>query len=169
MICALERIQLTIDETEAETGRFFLHIGQPMTTATTNESCDQNDGVITMTQLGSTTWDTYEVKDDNNVVVASGSNFNGQVDVNQLADGNYTIELIHGTYVATVNVTVDPSMEVVADFTPSQYVVEEDEVIIFDNQTTGGTIHNWNMGDGTTMNGIANPSYSFRSRRIVHS
>lgn len=155
----------TITKNEATTGRFYLHLREPATIATTKESCDQNDGSITVNQGGSTVWDSYEVIDVNGNIVNSGTNLNGQLVVNGLKGGDYTIKLRKNMYIVEESVSVDHLIPVVANFLPSATTVATGEAIVFNDASAGASDYIWNFGDGTIMN-TQNPIYSYANEGV---
>lgn len=155
----------TISKNEGTTGRFFLHLREPATFASTKESCEQNDGTITINQGGSTVWDSYDVIDINGNIVNSGTNFTGQLTLSGLNQGDYTVKLHKSMYTVEHTITVDHLIPVVANFLPSASTVAIGDAITFNDASAGASDYVWNFGDGTIMN-TQNPIYSYAAEGV---
>jgi PKD repeat protein len=145
-----------------DVNRFRLHIKPAVTVATTAESCVQNDATLTIQSPSNTAWD-YQVKNSQNMTVASGNQFTGMVEVPHLSGGNYSINLsnILGSFV-TIPVSIAAGSPVSASITASATSVEaNNNYVTFSAQVNGATDFTWNFGDGTIVSGTTNPSHVF--------
>jgi hypothetical protein len=157
----------TVNQNDAVTGRFYLHMREPAEFQTITESCDQNDGGIVINQGGSTVWDNYEILDAAGNIVHSGTNLNGQLAVNGLTHGDYTIRLHKDMYTVEEEVTVDHLQAVTADFVMSSQVVEVGEPVFFNDASIGASDYVWNFGDGTILN-TQNPIYNYVNEGVFN-
>lgn len=147
--------------------RFLVYFTPPANITAMDASCSGNDGAITVDlgvfSLGGSTfqWDNYQVLDDNNAIVSSGSNANGVINVNGLNTGNYTLVLDYQGNTLTQTIVVDGDQAVVADFTVPNTTLYAGDPIVFTNTTTGANDHNWEFGDGTILTGVLSPTYTY--------
>ena len=81
--------------------------------------------------------------------------FEGQQNIENLSPGIYTLELtlpVSG-YSTSVQVEVNGLTPVEASILPSENLVYENEIILFEAVATGATAYEWNLGDGNTISG----------------
>jgi PKD repeat protein len=141
--------------------RFVLHFTPAAVFNATASGCENNTGIISIQQDGGITWD-YEIKDQQNTTVLSGSNLTGYIEFTQLAAGNYTIALVHESgYTATENITViaTENISLTVNATANTIFVNEPvtvNAILSSNGTT-----NWDMGDGTVYNNTETVIHSY--------
>ncbi len=141
--------------------RFVLHFTPAAVFNATASGCENNTGIISIQQDGGITWD-YEIKDEQNTTVYSGSNLTGYMEFVQLAAGNYTIALVHESgYTATENITViaTENISLTVNATANTIFVNEPvtvNAILSSNGTT-----NWDMGDGTVYNNTETVTHSY--------
>jgi PKD repeat protein len=141
--------------------RFVLHFTPAAVFNATASGCENNTGIISIQQDGGIMWD-YEIKDQQNTTVLSGSNLTGYIEFTQLAAGNYTIALVHESgYTATENITViaTENISLTVNATANTIFVNEPvtvNAILSSNGTT-----NWDMGDGTVYNNTETVIHSY--------
>jgi hypothetical protein len=149
----------TANATDAA-ARFVLHFTPAAEIAATASSCS-NDGSIVIAQPGSAVWN-YSVTNTQGTILSSGVvNQTTPATVNNLSAGVYTLTLADNNgYTVVKNIQVTGSANVAASFiAPATATVGQD--VTFNNTTTDAVNYEWNMGDGTIISGIANPSYSY--------
>jgi hypothetical protein len=142
--------------------RFVLHFTPAAEVNATASSCS-NDGAITVTQAGSAVWN-YSVTNTQGTILSSGVvNQTTPATVNNLSAGVYTLTLADNNgYTVVKNIQVTGSASINPTFVaPATATVGQD--VTFNNTTTDAVNYEWNMGDGTVITGIANPTYSYNT------
>lgn len=124
----------------------------------TNEDCDGNMGSLVLNNLNFTANRTFELISNNNVLTGNDlENLNETLNA-----GDYTLNVTDqfgGVQVYDIAIDSDESIE--AAFTVSATNVSVDEVITLNSSTLNANELDWNFGNGSTLSGIANPTYSF--------
>jgi hypothetical protein len=149
-------------ETGVDVNRFRLHFKPAVTLFASTESCAQNDGTITLNSNSATTWN-YSVVNSNGVTLASAQNFSGNVELNNLSGGIYTVNLSNqfGTYVQEM-IEVQSGSGITASVNASAIEVElNEESIEFTANVNGATDITWDFGDGTIVTGVLNPIHFY--------
>jgi PKD repeat protein len=150
----------TIGAADPIEGRFYLHISKAATLTAAAAGCANNDGIISVTQDNTITWDASQVYDSNNNLVADLSNVTGQYDFNSLPEGDYTVVFGLGVYSAQKQIHVE-GHQVVSDIIVTDPNALTGEDIFFQSQSVNANSFEWTFGDGSNITGIANPSYAF--------
>lgn len=147
--------------------RFLVYFTPPAQIATVDASCSGNDGSMTIdlgvfSHAGATfQWDTYQVLDNNNNVIATGNNANGVINVSNVTAGSYTLVLGYQGNTVTEQIVVDGDQAVLAAFNVVGTQHFAGDPIDFTNTTTGANDHTWDFGDGTILTGVVNPTYAY--------
>ncbi len=161
----------TSDEMDDEM-RFNIHFIPATAYDVTDVDCQGTDGSVLVDfgthAIGANTfaWDAYEVTDAAGNVLSNGTSANGSVTVANLPVGTYTLAVSFGNYSVTDEITVDAAPQVTAAFTADNLQPGTGELVNFTNTTPGATTYEWNMGDGTTYTGVANPSHIYNAAGI---
>ncbi len=143
-------------------GRFLLHFYPPLEFETTIQDCDGTPGELTISQYGGYSWD-YVIKDLNGVVVNSGNNISGTLNI-ALAGGDYTLELIDD-----YNYTVLKQVNI-AEMKQAQSNYSHDRVnreiftgteIYFTDLSSGSDFNEWDFGDGYVESNTSNPHHAY--------
>lgn len=119
----------------------------------TDPTCGNNDGTITITITGGVAPYSYSI-DNGNTTQTSG-NFSG------LSDGTYTVT-VKDSNNCTVSqiITLVRNMGVVAGFLPSPSSGASPLEVVFTNNSTGAVSYEWIFGDGNTST-LTNPTNIF--------
>jgi PKD repeat protein len=149
-----------LNDADPATGRFYLHISAPVQVVKVNAGCSNNDGSITVNQDNSVAWNSCTLLDAFNNQVGTYNNASGQFDFTGLAEGDYYMVYAYGNYSATQNFKIEGHYVVVNIFASAQ-TVEVGEMIDFSANSTNANNYSWDFGDGTLINGVANPSINY--------
>ncbi len=151
------------------TNRFFLHIRPAVQFGSQSETCAGNDGAITINYPSASTVDIV-VFDANGQSVNTLNAFQGTTQINNLADGNYSVQVsFNGGYQVTDYVQVAAGNSVNASITASTQTVDlgNNTPVVFTANVSGATSYTWNFGDGTVItNAPANVSHTFTSAGV---
>jgi len=140
--------------------RFFLHITFPPSLTSSPAGCLNNDGIIMVNEDSSILWSTCKVIDSVNNVIAIDTNVTGNFSFTGLPGGNYRVEFDYSFYSPQQSVFVDEH-RLVSGLNVSNnhdYVLEN---IQFYTAASNATQINWDFGDGSTITGVANPTYFY--------
>ncbi len=134
--------------------RFVLHFTPAAKFNMNDGTCNAN-GQISLQQPGSATWN-YTMLNQNGVLISSGTLSNNAPVSVSAAPGVYTLTLtdING-YTVVKNLQLSGLQTVQPAFNTSKTVAEVGENIGFSNTTPGIVTTQWDMGDGTLLNGQA--------------
>lgn len=147
--------QATIDE-----GRFFLHVSYPAQVTTADAGCVNNDGAINIEQDNSIAWTTCTLYNDSSNLVYTNTNVSGSFTFGALAYGQYHLEFKYGNYTATDYVYVN-GWSIDNTVNASAIYATVGQTINFYSTSTHTSDYQWDFGDGSTIDGIANPDYAF--------
>ncbi|MDZ4846314.1 MAG: choice-of-anchor D domain-containing protein [Chitinophagales bacterium] len=130
--------------------RFLLHFNEPLKLEIIDETCAGNDGEISIIQNGGKQWN-YILKNQNGLIIERKADFNGTNLFDGLPDGMYELTLIDNDGYSVVKTTeVKGKIQVSAGFTETANSVYENELIVFENHSSGATRYEWKFGDGNT-------------------
>jgi len=132
--------------------RFFIHFMLPVSTSATAETCNQNDGEITIGNPGGTAWNVALQTASGEVV----SMLNGLGDSHlfaNLPDGQYTLQFqLPSGYTVYKPVSVEAGMSLNSSFIASAESVNDGEEVQFTaDQPVAGATYLWNFGDQTSI------------------
>lgn len=156
----LGSVQVTLNDNDPLTGRFFIHVTRPAVFTSQNSGCLNNDGVVTADLDNSANWTLVNLYDAFNNPVGSYTSISGQFNFNALPEGDYHLVMAFGSYTTTKDFHVNGNY-VVADIDASAFSVETMEEINFYSLATNSNQYEWDFGDGTLIIGVANPSLSY--------
>ncbi len=151
---------VTLNDNDATTGRFFIHVTRPAIFSSQNSGCLNNDGIVNADLDNSANWTLVNLYDAFNNPVGSYTNVSGQFNFNALPEGDYHLVMAFGSYTTTKDFHVSGNY-VVADIDASAFSVETMEEISFYSLATNSNQFEWDFGDGTLIVGVANPSLSY--------
>ena len=156
----LSKYSAQLYDADPLTGRFYLHISRPVQVVKANAGCTNNNGTITVTQDNSIAWTSCTLLDAFNNQVGTYNNVSGQFDFAGLAEGDYYMVYAYGPYTTTQTFHIEGHY-VLANIVASSHTVEVGEMIDFSAVTTNSNHYSWDFGDGTLINGVANPSLNY--------
>lgn len=142
------------------TNRFFIHVSYPTTFSSDNAGCANNDGIVHVQLDNTITWSSATLYDAFNTQIGTQNNVTGVVDFNGLSEGDYYVVLSYNGYTVTKDFHISGNY-VVANIGASKYIAYVGEEIDFHALTTHSSAYAWDFGDGTLINGIANPTLSY--------
>ncbi|MFN8285149.1 MAG: GEVED domain-containing protein [Chitinophagales bacterium] len=144
--------------------RFVLHFTPAAKINTTNASCSAS-GQINIEQPGTASWN-YNVTNSNGVVVSSGTLNQANPVTVSAATGVYTVSLTDANnYTVVKNIQVSGAQQMTAGITTSATVAEAGQSIDFTSTAVNATANQWDMGDGTLLNG-AMVSHSYTTEGV---
>ena len=157
-----------LDANIDSSARFELHFSLPATVTALDESCyDADDGEILINDPGNINW-SYSLMDNNNNLVATGTNINDSILVTGLSEGQYTV--ISTTYYgitdsATISVNApDPIVAAIAADQTTVYI-SGGATVTFQNATSGATDYLWDFGDNNTSSDFE-PVHSYSAEGV---
>jgi PKD repeat protein len=133
--------------------RFFLHFSAPLSTQTTAESCNRNDGKVTVINPGASVWN-ISLQASTGEVVGSASAVSTDYEFTGLAAGNYTVKYeTESGYVAYQQVAVEAGQNLNTGFAASTQVASSGSEVEFTAElNAANTTYVWNFGDQTAVN-----------------
>ena len=140
--------------------RFFLHVTFPPALTTSPAGCLNNDGIIVIRQDSSIVWSACKVFDSTSTMVAIDTNITGNFSFTGLPGGNYRVEFDYANYTPSQSVFVEEH-QLMAGLNVSNnhdFVLQN---IQFFTAASNATQISWDFGDGSTITGIANPTYFY--------
>lgn len=141
--------------------RFRLHFKPAVSFTAFTENCAQNDGSIIINSPSNTVWN-YQVRNQQNFVVAQGENFSGTTTVSNLAGGVYNVQLSNAFGSVQEVVTVASGASVTASIAASATQVNLTNALVnFTSIIQGATDITWDFGDGTIVTDVTNPSHMY--------
>ncbi len=139
--------------------RFFITVNPAIEIKQTEESCVGNDAKVEITQGGSKLWDYILTNSEGNAV-ASGSDFNGSLIIDQLVSDTYNLALADDYgYEVFKTFDVQARQKVVADFETNLHP-SAGQAVQFVNFSSGVALYEWSFGDGMKSN-LENPVHSY--------
>jgi len=150
-----------LTDTGITSGRFFLHVSSAIQISTINSGCQNHDGKINIYQDSSLTWTSASLYDMHDSLVAGLNDISGPCNFGNLPQGDYKLVLVYnGGYIASKLIHVDGNY-VVAHIQPLALTALVAEPIIFYTTSINATTYFWNFGEGSQINGVANPTFAF--------
>lgn len=152
--------QVQMDTTDHPDGRFFLQVSAPVQFNSAPSNCQNTGGRISIIPDSTIVWPLCQLLDAQNNVLATDSNVHGQIDFTNLAAGDYHVNFTSDQYTATDNFHLDGDFVLAGIVPPSQTIYTNEEVIFIAN-VTNASEYTWTFGDGTFVDGVANPYQIF--------
>jgi PKD repeat protein len=152
---------IQIADTGMINGRFFLHVSRPVQVSFVLAGCENNNGIINVDPDSSISWSTAGLYDTSGTLVQSFNNVSGSYSFNNLAEGNYELILFYdGDYVTTMQMYLNGNY-IVAHIQSLPLTASVNQEITFHALVNNATTYFWDFGDGSQINGIANPAFAF--------
>jgi PKD repeat protein len=140
--------------------RFFLHITLPPSLASSPAGCLNNDGIVMVQEDSSIIWNACKLIDSSNNVISIDTNVTGNFSFTGLAGGNYRVEFDYSVYTPQQSIFVDEH-QLVSGLNVSNNHDHVLQNIQFYTAASNATQINWDFGDGSTITGVANPTYFY--------
>lgn len=150
----------TITTTENSTGRFFIHASTAAQFTSANANCSNDNGSISLTTDNSITWDFINLYDASNNQLQSFTNVTSAANFSGLASGNYQVVFSRNGYTVTKSFTIQGNF-ITSNVTASTVTAFTGEIIEFHANAFNASQYSWDFGDGTLINGVANPENIF--------
>ena len=151
---------LDFNQALTDNNRFFIHVSYPAQINLTDAGCNNDNGIISVTQDTSIAWTVCGLYDDSLNLLASYNNINGTFNFSPLPEGEYNLLFGYGVYAFTKPISLHGHQVLVAA-NASKYFAVVDESIHFSVAATNATQYTWDFGDGTFITGVTNADYSF--------
>lgn len=141
--------------------RFEIHFTRPIELAFNAESCEGNDGSLTVDfgnqsiNGAAVNW-TYNVS-QNGAAVATGNGTN-QLALQNLTPGIYNVELMANNHIVTEQIEIENQEQTEALFTATE-TVEVGEEVLFENESVNATSYAWLINNENFAS--ENASYTF--------
>ena len=152
--------QAQMTAAEPATGRFYLHVSYPVSVTSTVAGCLNNDGSLSVTADNSISWTSCQLFDAFNNSVGSYNNITGAYNFTGLAEGDYYMSYIYGSYTTTVPFHINGNY-IVANIQASAVLVATGQEVDFSAVATNSNQFEWDFGDGTLIYGIAHPTLAY--------
>lgn len=152
--------QAVIDTADAPEGRFYIRATYASTFSSTVAGCTNNDAQISISTDPTVTWDSYKLFNSNNDSIGYFTNVNSAVTFNGLAQGDYYLVRTYGSYNTTQDLHV-AGTHIVAGIGATALQVATYENITFSALAINANHFAWDFGDGTLINGVANPDLAY--------
>ena len=152
--------QAQIDASELPGGRFFLHVSYPVQVSPVVAGCQNNDGKFSVSADTSITWTLCQLFDAFNNPAGSFNNIKGKYDFTGLAEGDYYMVYVYGSYSTTKPLHLNGN-SIVANIAASSQNVATGEEVNFDAIAPNSNQYSWDFGDGTQILGIAHPTLAY--------
>ena len=151
---------IAINQTGEITDRFYLHVTFPPSLTSIPAGCTNNDGIISVIEDSSVVWSVCNVYDSTSTLVASDSNLTGNFNFTGLPGGNYRVEFNYSIFSPIQYVLVDEH-QLISGMNVSNNHDRTYQNIQFFTPGSNATQFQWDFGDGSTITGIANPTYAY--------
>jgi len=149
-----------IAQATEENARFFLHISAPTAINTSDAGCSNNDGLISVAQDPSIIWSTCTLLDKNFNQLNTYNNITGSFNFNSLPFGTYNLVFAYGSYSVSKQIQII-GRSVTATASASTVNATVGQSIQFFVTAVNATDFVWDFGDGSQINGIMNPTFSY--------
>lgn len=146
--------------------RFIIHFYPPATVSYADAGCEGNDGSIELVlgnyNLGGTllTWDSYQLTDANGNIVSSSNYVNGNINLTNIAAGQYVLSFNIQGYVVSETVNVSAPAPVIAAYNQGFAYAYTHAILEFINQSSNSTDYTWDFGDGNSST-LENPTHIY--------
>jgi PKD repeat protein len=140
--------------------RFSVRVSSPVTAYSIPANCSNQAGVVNVAIEGSTGWTKVVLVDSNGSIAGFTEPVAGPVSFGALGEGSYTVQLFNEESNVSLPVVVT-GYSLVAGINVATTVVNANQPLLFAGMANKASYYTWNMGDGTTITGVANPEYAF--------
>lgn len=132
--------------------RFFIHITPPVTINAMPETCQQNDGKVSIVNPSNTPWDII-ISDERGFKIFEANAFKGIANIEKLSDGNYEIfQKNQAGYSLNSFIKINSARDLSLGFSAPSEPVTLGSVVHFSSPIKGSGInYQWHFGDGTTV------------------
>ncbi len=150
----------TLAQATEDNNRFYLHTSFPTVINAVNSGCANNDGAINIQQDNSISWTTCSLYDANFNLLNNYNNITGTFSFTGLAYGTYNIVFTYGSYTAAKSVDIGGTT-VTATATASTLNAYAGQPVDFFAHAVNATNFMWDLGDGSQIAGVMNPTYTY--------
>ena len=140
--------------------RFVLHVTLPPVLTSSPAGCLNNDGIIAVREDSSIVWRSCKVFDSTGLMVAIDTNITGNFSFTGLSGGGYRVEFDYDVYTPSQNIFVDEHQLMAGLNVSNNHDVVRQNIQFF-TSASNATQVNWDFGDGSTITGVANPTYFY--------
>jgi hypothetical protein len=146
-----------------QSARFILHVSPSNEVEIMNASCNNsNDGKIIAKGTGIGPWNYSWFSSTNNVIKQTTNSFYYD-SLQNLNAGSYSVQITDAAGMCgslTKEISILPLNSIYAGFTLAKDTVyaDEDQTIVFQNNSIGATSYAWNFGDGSPEQNYIQPT-----------
>ena len=115
---------------------------------------------INIIEDNSVVWDAVKVYDSLSVLVAIDTNVTGNFNFTGLAGGNYRVEFDYGLYGPIQYVQIEEH-QLLSGLNVASNHGTVGQNMQFYTASSNANQFNWDLGDGSTISGVANPTYAY--------
>ena len=130
------------------------------TVTSSASGCENNNGIINITNDDSLIWNCCKVYNSLSVLVAIDSNITGNFSFTGLPGGYYRVEFDYGLYEPIEYVEVE-TQNIVAGLNVASNHGTVGESMQFYTANSNANQFHWDFGDGSIIDGVANPVYAY--------
>lgn len=154
----------TINATDTETGRFYLHVKKPAQYAYMNANCSNTGGKIDIAYSPDVVWTSVNLLDSTGALLQTLNNVSNTFVFNGLAGGKYSIQFDYGTQFTATEVVYLNSEAVTVSINNTVTTVAVNQEMQFFATTVNASDFQWQISDGTIIEGVVNTYYTFAQK-----
>ena len=150
-----------ITDTGTLDGRFFLHISSAIHITSLNAGCNNTGGIVNIIEDTSVVWSSANLYDSAGLFVSGLNNVAGLYSFNNLAAGNYKLVLFfNGDYITSLPLHLNGNA-VLTRIESMPLTAMVGQQLTFHSITDDVSTYFWDFGEGSQINGVANPGFAF--------
>ncbi|MBL0308803.1 MAG: T9SS type A sorting domain-containing protein [Bacteroidetes bacterium] len=151
---------VSLPQPESMEYRFYVHITYPPVIDPIPSGCDNNDGMVTVTQDTFIKWDLCSIDRNGSNPISSYTGISGDLSFSNLPAGTYNVNFYYQGYPARKIVVVG-TYKITSSAAPVDSYAAVNEILSFYSQAQNATSYVWDFGEGTVITGVANPEMAY--------
>lgn len=140
--------------------RFSIRVSSPVKVYTVPADCNNAAGTVSVTIDANSGWKKLVLLDSVGSIAGYNDPVAGPVSFGALSQGDYTVQLFNSESSVNIPVKVDGN-SLKAEILVDAAAVSVNQPTVFKSIAGSAKYYTWDMGDGSTINGIANPEYAY--------
>lgn len=143
-----------------DNNRFFIHASVPVVLNSIDAGCANNDGSIAINQDTTISWTSCTLYDENFSQLQTLTNVTGTFNFNGLPYGTYNVTFKYGNYATSTQIKIN-GRSVTSNVSASTVYAYVGEPVHFFASAVNATNFIWDLGDGSQIVGVMNPTYTY--------